>query len=59
MRFDGGHITSDAVVLRLRELEKRFGIIDRLADFFDDLRFFDRQIILREDSDFSTPDLMR
>ena len=37
-QFDGGHITSDAGVLQLRELEKRFEIIERLADCFDDFR---------------------
>ncbi len=37
-RFDGGHITSDAGVLLLRELERRFGLIERLAECFDDHR---------------------
>lgn len=37
-RFDGGHITSDAGVLLLRELERRFGLIERLAECFEDHR---------------------
>jgi hypothetical protein len=37
-RFDGGKITSDAGGLLLREVEKRFGIVKRLADCFRDYR---------------------
>lgn len=37
-RFDGGMITSDGGVLLLRELEERLGIIERLAECFDDYR---------------------
>lgn len=37
-RFDGGTITSDAGVLLLRELEERFGLIEKLAECFDDYR---------------------
>ena len=37
-RFDGGMITSDAGVLLLKELEDRLGIIERLAECFDDYR---------------------
>ncbi len=33
-RFDGGKITSDAGVLLLREVEKRTGLIDGLAQCF-------------------------
>ena len=37
-RFDGGKITSDAGVLLLREVEKRTGLIDGLAQCFTDHR---------------------
>lgn len=37
-RFDGGKMTSDAGGLLLRELEQRFGLIERLADCFEDHR---------------------
>ncbi len=37
-RFDGGKITSDAGVLLLREVEKRTGLIDGLAECFADHR---------------------
>jgi hypothetical protein len=37
-RFDGGTITSDAGALLLRELDERFGIIEKLGECFDDYR---------------------
>ena len=37
-RFDGGKLTSDAGVLLLREVEKRTGLIDGLAECFADHR---------------------
>lgn len=37
-QFDGGAITSDAGVLLLREVEERFGVVDRLAECFEDHR---------------------
>ena len=42
-KFDGGMITSDAGGLLLRELEQRFGIIERFADCFTDHR--DQELI--------------
>ena len=36
--FDGGAITSDAGVLLLRELEEQVGLIERLAECFEDHR---------------------
>jgi len=36
--FNGGDITSDAGILLLREVEKRFGIIQQFADCFEDYR---------------------
>jgi hypothetical protein len=36
--FNGGDITSDAGILLLREIEKRFGIIQQFADCFEDYR---------------------
>ena len=41
-RFDGGAITSDAGGLLLREVEKRTGIIERLAACFTDHREVER-----------------
>lgn len=37
-QFNGGHITSDAGVTHLRELEEQFGLIERLAACFEDHR---------------------
>src|SRR5437773_10507273 len=37
-RFDGGNITSDAGILLLREVEKRTGLIEGLAQCFADYR---------------------
>jgi len=37
-QFNGGRITSDAGVLQLRELEEQFGLIERLAECFEDHR---------------------
>ena len=37
-RFDGGMLSSDAGVLILREVEKRLGVAERLADCIDDPR---------------------
>jgi len=37
-KFDGGNISSDAGVLLLREVEKRTGLIGRLAQCFSDYR---------------------
>lgn len=37
-RFDGGRITSDAGGLLLREVDKRIGLLDRLARCFTDYR---------------------
>ena len=37
-KFDGGNITSDAGILLLREVEKRTGLIARLAECFTDYR---------------------
>ena len=37
-RFDGGEICSDGGGILLREVEKRFGIIKKLADCFTDYR---------------------
>ncbi len=37
-QFNGGRITSDAGVVQLRELEERFGLIERLAECFEDHR---------------------
>ena len=36
--FNGGHITSDGGSLLLREVERRFGIVDRTAACFKDFR---------------------
>ena len=36
--FDGGHLTSDSGVLLLREIDKRLGLIDRIADCLADPR---------------------
>jgi hypothetical protein len=36
--FDGGHITSDAGVLSLREVDKKFGLCRRFAEGFTDHR---------------------
>mgnify|MGYP006291742289 CR=1 FL=1 len=41
-QFNGGRITSDGGVLQLRELEEQFGVIERLADCFEDYRDPDR-----------------
>ena len=38
VRFDGGKITSDAGVLLLREVEKRIGLMDGLAQCLTDHR---------------------
>jgi len=35
-QFNGEHITSDAGVMHLRELEEQFGLIERLAECFED-----------------------
>jgi hypothetical protein len=37
-RFDGGHLSSDAGVLVLREIEQRLGVAQRLATCIDDPR---------------------
>lgn len=37
-RFDGGLVTSDGGGLLLREVDRRFGIVDRLAECFRDYR---------------------
>ncbi len=37
-RFDGGRVTSDGGGLLLREVDRRFGIVDRLARCFTDYR---------------------
>ena len=37
-RFDGGRITSDGGGLLLREVDKRLGLLDRLATCFTDYR---------------------
>ena len=37
-RFDGGRITSDGGGLLLREVDKRLGLLDRLAACFSDYR---------------------
>ncbi len=37
-RFDGGHLSSDAGVLVLREIEQRLGVAERLAACIDDPR---------------------
>ena len=37
-RFDGGAVTSDAGALLLREADRRIGLIERLAECFDDRR---------------------
>ena len=37
-RFDGGRITSDGGGLLLREVDKRIGLLDRLAGCFGDYR---------------------
>ena len=37
-RFDGGRITSDGGGLLLREVDKRLGLLDRLASCFSDYR---------------------
>ena len=37
-RFDGGHISSDGGALLLREVEKRTGILARIAEQFTDHR---------------------
>lgn len=37
-RFDGGHLSSDAGVLVLREIAERLGIEERLASCIDDPR---------------------
>lgn len=37
-RFDGGRVTSDGGGLLLREVDRRFGIVDRLAGCFRDYR---------------------
>ena len=37
-RFDGGRITSDGGGLLLRDVDKRLGLLDRLAGCFDDYR---------------------
>ena len=37
-RFDGGQLSSDGGLLALREIERRFGITDRLAACIDDQR---------------------
>ena len=36
--FDGGHISSDGGALLLRETDARFGVTERLAECFTDLR---------------------
>jgi len=41
-RFDGGHVTSDAGGLLLREVEQRFGFIEGFAGCFTDHRDPDR-----------------
>ena len=43
-RFDGGLLSSDAGVLALREVEKRLGIAERLANCIEDLRCQDQVI---------------
>ena len=37
--FDGGKVTSDAGGLLLREVDSRFGFLDRLAGCFTDHRY--------------------
>jgi hypothetical protein len=37
-QFDGGRITSDGGGLLLREVDKRLGLLDRLAGCFSDYR---------------------
>lgn len=37
-RFDGGRVTSDGGGMLLREVDRRFGIVDRLAKCFTDFR---------------------
>ena len=37
-RFDGGRLTSDGGGLLLREVDKRLGLLDRLAGCFGDYR---------------------
>lgn len=37
-RFDGGHVSSDGGALLLREVDRRLGLLDRLASCFTDHR---------------------
>jgi Transposase DDE domain group 1 len=41
-RFDGGQLSSDAVVLTLREIERRLGVAERLAACIVDPRMPER-----------------